>query len=77
MKSFTSFLGFTPQEVHAFAIGFFEGLNPLEPEIPITTKAEFNPDKEYHYYLGGRGLGFIALLIILRRLFIRKKGVLP
>lgn len=67
--------GFNSDELHAFVIGFSEGLNPLTPEISITTRAEFNPDKEYHYYLAGRGIGFISLLLILKRLFIRKVEV--
>lgn len=77
MKPFKSFLGFTPEEVHAFVIGLSEGLNPLEPEIPITDQAEFKPDKEYHYYLAGRGAGFVGLLLILKLLFLRKGGSKP
>jgi len=54
-----------PEEWHAFAIGFFEVLCPWRPRIPILLPSYQAVSGEYHYYLAGRGLGFIALLLIL------------
>ena len=58
-------LGFTGDELHAFVIGFFEVLCPWEARyIPFNIPP--SPVKgEEHYYLAGRGIGFIALLLIL------------
>ena len=55
----------TPDELHAFVIGFFEVLCPWKPhyhnQVPVPS-----PFKgEYHYYLARRGIGFIILLLIL------------
>jgi len=55
----------TPQEWHALVIGFFEVLCPW-PAQYMVLPAETSPvTGEEHYYLAGRGLGFIALLLIL------------
>jgi len=61
-------------EIHAFLIGFFEAVCPLRPRSPITDQAEFKPDREYHYYLGGRAAGFVSLLIVIYRLFVKRGG---
>lgn len=56
---------FTPNELHAFLIGFFEVLCPwpahYKDNLPVPSPLK----GEEHYYLGGRGGGFIALLLIL------------
>jgi len=55
----------TPEEWHALVIGFFEVLCPW-PAQYMVLPAETSPvTGEEHYYLAGRGLGFIALLLIL------------
>lgn len=54
-----------PEEVHSFLLGFFEILCPWKPRYPMTSQAEFTPNKEYHYYLAGRALGFPLLVLIL------------
>ena len=64
MRSFTKFLGLTEDEIHAFAIGFFEVLCPWKPQHPMTAQAEFKPHREYHYYLAGRAVGIIGLLFL-------------
>jgi len=55
----------TPQEWHAFLIGFFEVLCPwkayYKDNLPVPSPLQ----GEEHYYLGGRALGFITLLLIL------------
>jgi len=55
----------TPEEWHAFLIGFFEVLCPWPSRYHLTMKSMGELLKEYHYYVTGRGLGFIALLLIL------------
>jgi len=55
----------TPDERHAFLIGFSEVLCPWKPRIPMTGRCPFPREKEYHYYAFGRGVGFISLLLIL------------
>lgn len=50
------------QEWHAFAIGFFEVLCPWPPRLRELSQLVKLVRDEYHYYLAGRGLGFIALI---------------
>jgi len=54
----------TPEEVHAAWIGFFEVLCPWPPRYSMPTTGSNPVEKEYHYYLFGRGMGVIAWLII-------------
>jgi len=65
----------TPEEWHAFLIGFFEILCPWPPwvRIPSPSTGEGkgegdNPSEtvstEYHYYLGGRACGVLAWIAI-------------
>jgi len=56
---------FTPDELHSFLIGFFEVLCPWPPRHHLTMAPMGDLLKEYHYYMAGRGLGFITLLLIL------------
>ena len=51
----------TPEERHAFAIGFFEVLCPWRPHCWLGPNNYPSIQSEYHYYVAGRGLGFIAL----------------
>jgi len=60
----TTFLS-TPGEVHAFLIGYFESVCPWPAARPICKKSKKEIEGEYHYYVGGRAVGFIALLFIL------------
>jgi hypothetical protein len=55
----------TPEEWHALVIGFFEVLCPWKPRIESLTPANDYLQGEYHYYLTGRGAGFIALLCVI------------
>ncbi|GAI74808.1 unnamed protein product [marine sediment metagenome] len=55
----------TSDEIHSFVIGFFESLCPWPARKPIGAAAPKCLEGEYHYYLAGRGTGFIALLLIL------------
>jgi hypothetical protein len=58
-------MNLTQDELHAFVIGFSETLCPWKPyyhnQVPVPSPLK----GEYHYYLAGRGFGFIALLLIL------------
>lgn len=54
----------TPDERHAFAIGFFEVLCPWPPRCHMPLEYPSPLKGEYHYYLAGRGLGFIALVAL-------------
>lgn len=56
---------FTGEELHAFLIGFFEVLCPWRPRWLMSLDYDSPLKGEYHYYLAGRGIGFIALLLIL------------
>ena len=54
----------TPEERHAFAIGFFEVIPPwpafYRDRLPVPKCLK----GEEHYYNAGRGLGFIALVAL-------------
>jgi len=57
----------TDDEWHSFIVGFFEILCPWPPRHGMS--ADYYKDivnGEYHYYLGGRGAGVIAWIIIAR-----------
>lgn len=55
----------THQEWHAFVIGFFEVLCPWPSRYHLTMAPMDDLLKEFHYYMAGRGLGFVTLLLIL------------
>ena len=55
----------TPDELHAFVIGAAETLCPWKPHHPMPLNYPSPLEREYHYYLAGRALGFITLLLIL------------
>jgi len=52
-------------ERHAFLIGYFKSVCPWPAARPICKESAKEIRGEYHYYVGGRALGFIALLFIL------------
>ena len=52
----------TPEERHAFVIGFCEVFCPWPPRFRSQPTQVFC--SEYHYYTFGRALGVIAWLII-------------
>jgi len=52
----------TPEEWHAFVIGFFEILCPWPPRHSINSTNPINP--EYHYYLAGRAIAVLAWIAI-------------
>ena len=52
----------TPDELHAFVIGFFEVLCPWPPRCHCEQSEAIS--KEYHYYHFGRGMGIIAWIIL-------------
>jgi len=57
----------TENEWHSFIIGFFEILCPWPPRHRMPADYYKNiVNGEYHYYLGGRGAGVIAWIIIAR-----------
>lgn len=55
----------TPEEWHSLVIGFFEVLCPWPPRTWLSGEALDKLLGEYHYYMTGRGLGFLALVILL------------
>jgi len=55
----------TPGERHVFVVGFFEVLCPWKPRMPMPADYWQELHNEYHYYLAGRGTGFIMLLCVL------------
>jgi len=62
----------TPQEEHAFVIGFCEVLCPFPPRFvpsPLIGEGD-NPleavSREYHYYSAGRALALLAWLGIVK-----------
>ncbi len=55
----------TSDEIHSFVIGFAETFCPWEPRRGICPGDPSPLKGEYHYYLAGRGCGFISLLLIL------------
>lgn len=61
LKTFLS----TPEEWHAFLIGFCEVLCPWPARSYIPKEQRDKVLGEYHYYLAGRGAGFIALLCVI------------
>jgi hypothetical protein len=55
----------TTDEFHAFIVGFFEVLCPWPANRRhCEERSDEAISEEYHYYLGGRGAGVIAWLII-------------
>ena len=54
----------TPEERHAFVLGFFEVVPPWHPRVSIHTYIEKDIQGEEHYYQAGRGLGFIVLFCL-------------
>lgn len=66
----------TSDELHAFVIGFFEVLCPWPANIAMHSNYPSPMKGEYHYYLAGRGFGFIALLSVLLILVKLAKEVL-
>ena len=61
IKNFLS----TWEERHTFLIGFFEVLCPWPARVWISGERLNELPAEYHYYMVGRGLGFVILLFIL------------
>jgi len=55
----------TLDELHAFVIGFFEVLCPWPACYHRSWQPPVYLEKEYHYYLAGRGAGFVALLCVI------------
>jgi hypothetical protein len=55
----------TPEEWHALVVGFFEVLCPWPARTWLSGGGLDQLLKEYHYYMTGRGLGFVALLLLL------------
>ena len=55
----------TSDELHAFVIGFFEILCPWPANIAMHSNYSSPLKQEYHYYLVGRGAGFITLLCVI------------
>ena len=55
----------TPDELHALLIGAAETFCPWPANIAMHSNYPSPLKGEYHYYLVGRGIGFIALLLIL------------
>ncbi|MBW2673607.1 MAG: hypothetical protein JRD89_09375 [Deltaproteobacteria bacterium] len=55
----------TWKERHTFIIGFFEVLCPWPARTWLSGERLNELLSEYHYYMAGRGLGFISLLLIL------------
>ena len=55
----------TPKEWHALLIGFFEVLCPWPARYEKCDSCHTSLKGEEHYYAAGRGIGFVALLLIL------------
>ena len=55
----------TSNELHAFLIGFSETLCPWKARYACPMESSTIIETEFHYYLAGRGCGFISLLLIL------------
>jgi hypothetical protein len=55
----------TPEEWHSFVIGFFEVLCPWPSRYLLPGNNSSPLKGEEHYYLAGRGAGFIALLCVI------------
>jgi len=55
----------TPEEWHVFVIGACETACPWKPNRPVPKYYVKLLDTEYHYYVFGRVIGFIALLALL------------
>lgn len=54
----------TPEEWHAFVLGWAETACPWWARYRCTKQAEYTPRQEYHYYAFGRVLGFITLVLV-------------
>ena len=67
---------FTSDELHAFVIGAAETFCPWEARYISSNQPPTPVKGEEHYYLAGRGFGFLALLLILIALCKLAKKVL-
>lgn len=56
---------FTFEELHSLLIGFFEVLCPWPARYRIAKQQWDEVLEEYHYYLGGRALGFVTLVWVI------------
>ena len=65
----------TPEEWHAFVLGWAETACPWWARYRITKQAEYTPRKEYHYYAFGRVIGFLTLITIVIVITIIIKAV--
>jgi len=54
----------TSDELHAFVIGFCEVLCPWKPRKPLGVATPNPLEGEYHYYLAGRAIGLVTLILI-------------
>ena len=54
----------TPEEWHAFVIGFFEIIAPWPERHPMKDDYFFQIENEHHYYLAGRAAAVMAWLAI-------------
>lgn len=57
-------------------IGFFETACPWKPRAEMPERYPWPVKSEYHYYLGGRWVGFLALLLIISGIITLLKEVL-
>lgn len=55
----------TPEERHSFVIGVFEAFCPWPPQYHLVQEQKDMLRDEYHYYVFGRGVGFIALVALI------------
>ena len=65
----------TPEEWHAFVIGWAESSCPWWARYRCTKAAEYTPEKEYHYYVFGRVIGFLTLITMVIMITIIIKAV--
>lgn len=54
----------TPEEWHAFVVGFFEGFTLFIPSRFEPAKGRGLVEHEFWYYQFGRGTGMIAVVLI-------------
>ena len=52
-------------EWHSFVIGWSEAICFWKCKFPMPKDYENPLEKEYHYYVAGRAIGFICLLVII------------
>jgi len=64
LEKLLNLFGLTPDEWHAWWIGFFQEISRRKAHIPVSIAQLGYIQTEYHYYEWGRAIGFIFFVVL-------------